>query len=493
MNTDSTLLDATPHRPLACNGGSTISVAYADQLQSLVDRYPSVFFSCFAYRIDGQPEYAIRFLETLCETFGRSFTAVDVLLTRFTWYPDNRLPDVFWLVPPTRIDVVLLDRRITQLVEKAYQAAMQDPACDNQSNADEREPIFASLVRAPVAKVTTRKEPTPQAVTVAEPPSNARLRRIYDRELVERRLEEESQAHAKDQRHELVRCYKQMRDRGGERVDQPSPPVPTIRDLANRFPNFAEVVELLSGAAALSLLNQSAFRFPPILLLGAPGVGKTHFASELARVAGLDHGVINMETTSAGWVISGMHRGWANASVGKVAELIVRARCSNPIMVVDEVDKASAGKYDALAPLYKLLEEKTASEFEDECLGVPMDAGSINWIVTANSLANVPEPIVSRMTVLNIAPPTAEQLRTIVASIYRDLRETNAWGSHFDETLSEECIDLLTATSPRHVRAWLRQAFGRAAAAGRSNLNPTDLPEAHTGTLHHKASIGFVR
>ena len=280
---------------------------------------------------------------------------------------------------------------------------------------------------------------------------------------------------------------------GGMRPTKRAPPSKALRELADRFPNFAEVVKLLSASAALSKLDHSAFSFPPLLLLGPPGIGKTHFASTLASIAHVNYKVVSMETTSAAWVLSGMHRGWAGACVGKVAETLVQGCAGNPIIVLDEVDKTSEGKYDTLAPLYGLLEEKTAAEFEDEFLNLPVDASCINWILTANDLSRVPEPIVSRLTVVHVPAPNAEQIRNVVRQIYAEMRCLNFWGRHFSDELSSDAIDLLATVSPRQVRHWLRLALGRAAEAGRRDVEVADLRAMQpTEGAPAKRAIGFA-
>ena len=104
-----------------------------------------------------------------------------------------------------------------------------------------------------------------------------------------------------------------------------------------------------------------------MLLLGPPGVGKTHFARELAQLLGTGMGFISMSSLTAGWVLSGASSQWKGARPGKVFETLVDGQYANPVMVVDEIDKAGGEHaYDPLGALYSLLEHDTAGRFTDE-------------------------------------------------------------------------------------------------------------------------------
>ena len=105
-------------------------------------------------------------------------------------------------------------------------------------------------------------------------------------------------------------------------------------------------------------------------------VGKaTHVAREIAQLLGTGMGFVSMSSLTAGWVLSGSSSQWKNAKPGKVFEAIVDGQYANPVLVVDEIDKASGdAQYDPLGALYSLLEHDTAQNFTDEFAEVPIDA-----------------------------------------------------------------------------------------------------------------------
>src|SRR5450759_350741 len=86
-------------------------------------------------------------------------------------------------------------------------------------------------------------------------------------------------------------------------LPQPS----SVVSLVKSFPNFGEVAQFYAGQIALrSIAGHSALCLPPVLLVGSPGIGKTHFTAELAKAIGLDHHMIPMNSQSGGFVLSGL-------------------------------------------------------------------------------------------------------------------------------------------------------------------------------------------
>jgi ATP-dependent Lon protease len=473
----------------ATNIGAPITPETENDLRLQFVNFSKTFFSAFFYDIQGSESNAADFLEECCYMLHDSSVSKTLRLTRFKWRR-GEAPELHWIYTTGARKTSVDDIGVRRIIAEAYKRAREpdEPVVEAPKKASQDLPTQADDTGA-----------TADAVAVAPPPvilkskNDARLIAIYDAVTVRNKLDDEKQIASNDRRAHLVKLYELMLRKGEMRPTKLAPPIKVIRELADRFPNFSEVVELLAASAALSNLGHSAFKFPPLLLLGPPGIGKTYFATTLATIAHVNFKIVSMETTSAGWVLSGMHRGWAGAGVGKVAETLVHGNSGNPIIVLDEVDKAAHGKYDTLAPLYGLLEEKTAAEFEDEFLNLPVDASCINWILTANDLSRVPEPIVSRMTVVNIPSPNPEQIRHVVRQIYADMRGMNFWGSHFSAKLSDGAVDLLATVSPRQVRQWLRLALGRAAEEKRRNVKVADLLAMQpTERVSAKRPIGFT-
>jgi len=79
---------------------------------------------------------------------------------------------------------------------------------------------------------------------------------------------------------------------------------------------------------------------PPVALVGPPGIGKSHYARKLAELAGLPVRMIDVGAGSAGFRISGTEKGWGTAQSGLPVETMLATRVANPLMIVDEVDKA---------------------------------------------------------------------------------------------------------------------------------------------------------
>ena len=111
-----------------------------------------------------------------------------------------------------------------------------------------------------------------------------------------------------------------------------------------------------------------------------------------AQVLGTGFEFVSMSSLTAGWILSGASSQWKNARTGKVFDTLVMGSYANPVMVVDEIDKASSdGAYDPLGALYGLLEHDTAREFVDEFAEVPVDCSEIVWVATANDAARIPD------------------------------------------------------------------------------------------------------
>ena len=333
--------------------------------------------------------------------------------------------------------------------------------------------------------MTERTELVP-AVAPARGIPIAQMRSVYRCADVEKRLHK-----LPPKEHEHLRStYERMLEKGPERFQVKPSGLPAMEHLYDELPNFHAVLDDIRRQLALCHDSRDALEITPMLLLGPPGVGKTHFAREVAQLLGTGMGFVSMSSLTAGWVLSGASSQWKGARPGKVFETLVDGQYANPVIVVDEIDKAGGEHaYDPLGALYSLLEHDTSRQFTDEFAEVPIDASQVIWVATANDERAIPEPILNRMNVYEVAMPDRDAARRIALRLYQSIRGAHDWGRRFEEVPGDDVLDRLTDVAPREMRrAWMT-AFGNAKLARRTRIEVSDLPEGSAGK---RTPMGFV-
>ncbi len=314
----------------------------------------------------------------------------------------------------------------------------------------------------------------------------ANLRSVFRPHDVERKL-----AKLPGRDHESLRTtYERMLERGPERFQVKPSGLPQMAALYDQLPNFTDALDDVKRHVALSQDSRDGLEVTPMLLLGPPGIGKTHFARRLADLLGTGMNLVPMSSMTAGWLLSGASSQWKGAKPGKVFEALVEGQYANPVIVVDEIDKASAeAQYDPLGALYGLLEHDTAAVFMDEFAEIAIDASQVIWIMTANDERSIPEPILNRMNVFVIEPPSPDEARRIARNLYVTIRAEHGWGDRFQPEPSDELLDALAELAPRDMRRSLMTGFGNARLDQRGEVLVDDLPRSATA----KGKIGFVQ
>ena len=308
---------------------------------------------------------------------------------------------------------------------------------------------------------------------------------VYDVSAVDRALQELPASASEG----LKSTYEKMLKAGGTRLAVKPSGIPAMEALYDELPNFAGILDDIKKHIALCASSNDPMELPPMLLLGEPGIGKTYFGRRIAQLLATGFGFVSMSSMTAGWILSGASSQWKNAKPGKVFDTLLNGTYANPVMVIDEVDKAGGeSHYDPLGALYSLLEHDTASHFVDEFVEIPIDASSVVWFATANDASRNPEPILNRMNVYEIEPPDADGAHRIAQSIYSEIRVGHDWGKTFPDAPAADVLDRLAELGPRDMRRAIMNAFGNAKLAGRDEIRLADITDNRGA---RKQRIGF--
>lgn len=273
------------------------------------------------------------------------------------------------------------------------------------------------------------------------------------------------------------------------RLVRPSPEmVRALDELGSQAPHLAGLTETLRRHLLAAINVGLPIQVPPLLVLGKPGLGKTWFLTRFARLLGVPFRSYPMSGASHSDTVGGAAPIWRNSQAGLPARTLLSEDVANPLIFVDEFDKVppSASMDDLYRPFYSLLEPIGSSGFVDAYLQFPMDASRINWLFAANSVDLIPSPILSRLTVIEVPPPSREHSAAIAASIYAD---ASAARRGYFEACPPEVVERLADLGPREMRIAVEHAMTAAASERRSRLDVKDLPVREAG---RRPRIGFV-
>ncbi len=158
-------------------------------------------------------------------------------------------------------------------------------------------------------------------------------------------------------------------------------------------------------------------RISPLLLLGPPGIGKSHWARLLGGQIGVPTTIIEATSEPASFAVSGSQRGWSSAEPGNAIRSVMASRIANPVIVVDEIEKAgsphsiSGHSYALVEGLLPLLERSTAQSWACPYFRVKFDMSWIIWVLTANSLRGLSPPFLNRCPPIKLPCLSLEHLK----------------------------------------------------------------------------------
>lgn len=206
-----------------------------------------------------------------------------------------------------------------------------------------------------------------------------------------------------------------------------------------------------------------------LCLVGPPGVGKTSIGRSIARALNRSYYRFSVGGLSDVAEIKGHRRTYVGAMPGKMVQCLKATAVSNPLVLIDEIDKLGRGfQGDPASALLELLDPEQNASFVDHYLDVPVDLSRVLFVCTANQLETIPGPLLDRMEIIRLSGYTAAEKRSIARTYLEPAAQFEAGIPNGAVVVDDEALNVLTddyarEAGVRNLKKHLERIYRKAA------------------------------